>query len=72
MHFLASLKMGPGGRVVTLASGASSPGSTPGQGTLNYDSSFHPIRVDKLSTSFGWEGGGQLSCMASVLIVQQS
>jgi len=36
----------------TFASDANGPGSTPGRGTLEDDSSFHPFGVDKLSTSF--------------------
>jgi hypothetical protein len=55
--------LGAGGRVVsnTLASDASGPNSIPGQGTLEDVSSFHPIRVSKLSTSFSWEVEG--SCI---------
>jgi len=40
-----------GGRVVTT-SDANGQGSTPGRGTLEDDSSFHPFGVGKLSTSF--------------------
>ena len=57
--------------VNTLASDASGPSSTPGQGTLEDDSSFYPIRVGILSTSFGWEGGAY-SGKEVVLIDQQS
>ena len=53
-----------GGTLVTL--------STHGQGTLEDDSSFHPIRVGKLNTSFGWEGVGGYSGTEWVLIDQQS
>ena len=58
----------------TLASDASGPSSTPSQGTLADDTSlgFHPFRVGKLSTSFDWEGGGEYSGAAMVLIDQRS
>jgi len=36
----------------TLASDVNGPGSTPGRGTLEDDSFFHPFGVGKLSTSF--------------------
>jgi len=46
------------GRVVThsIASDANGPGSTPGCGTLEDDSSFHPFEVGKLSISFMLRG----------------
>jgi hypothetical protein len=47
----------------TFASDTSDPGSTPSHGTLVDDSSFHSIRVGKLSISFGW---GLKSCRALV------
>ena len=63
MHYLGSRWQS--GNI--LASGPIGPGLTLGQGTLTDDSSFHPVRVGELSSSFGWERGGRCSGTALVL-----
>jgi len=42
-----------GGPLVTHSSLTRATGSNPGRGTLVNDLSFHPLGVNKLSTSFG-------------------